>query len=436
MMRSFKAALACLLICGSAAAQVSPAAPSAVPPAPPERPITLEEAYALTLKRSETIAADLDAVKQALARVDELRSDIMPHVSFIGQETFQESPHSGIASVDHTSIPLYQFQATQPLFSGFREFLAFKSGKKTAESLRLTERRAESLLYQDVTQAYLNVLQIRNEIEIRGEIIKATSERIDQLRHWVKIGRSRESEVLAARSQLAQTEAQVELARGSERVAQEALRFLTGVDAVFAPQPLTAPTTGPIDAYLSRARARDDVQASERNLEAARLNTQIAARQRWGTVGLTADYYLKRLGLTANTHYDAVLGLNLPLFDGGVISAQTREAKAAADSAAQSLSAAQRGAERDTRTAYVNLASALQSVSALQTADELAADNVKAQEQDYKLSLVTNLDVLDSLNTLQATRLLLNSARQQAQLARAQLEVAAGGPDRPAQEPR
>lgn len=427
MMRAFKTALACLLICGSAAAQV---------PLAPERPITLEEAYALTLKRSETIAADLDAVKQALARVDELRSDIIPHVNFIGQETFQESPNSSVASVNNTRVPLYQLTLTQPLFSGFREFLAFKSGKKTAESLRLTERRAESLLYQDVAQAYLNVLQIRNEIEIRGEIINATSERIDQLRHWVKIGRSRESEVLAARSQLAQTQAQVEIARGGERVAQEALRFLTGVDAVFAPQPLTAPTTGPIDAYLARARTRDDVQASERGLEAAKLNARIAARQRWGSLGLTADYYLKRQGLTANTHYDAILGLNVPLFDGGVISAQTRAAKAAADSAAQTLSAAQRGAERDTRTAYVNLSSALRSVAALQTADQLAAENVKAQEQDYKLSLVTNLEVLDSLNTLQATRLLLNSARQQAQLARAQLEVAAGGPDRPEQEPR
>lgn len=432
MMRSMGlCAVAALLLGTRAWAQ----APGSFP-APAPRPITLMDAYALALKQSEAISSDVFAVKQALARVDELRSDVLPHVSFIGQETFQESPHSGIASVDHTTIPLYQLQLTQPLFSGFREFLAFKSGKKTAESLQLTERRAESLLYQDVAQSFLNLQQVQNEIAIRGEIVKATSERIEQLRHWVNIGRSRESEVLAARSQLAQAEAQVELARGSERVAQESLRFLTGIDADFAPVPLGTPTTGPLDAFLARARGRDDVQASERSLEAAKLNTQVAARQRWGTVGLTGDYYLKRLGLTANTHYDAIIGLNLPLFDGGVISAQTREAEAAAGSAAEALSAAQRGAERDTRTAYVNLVSSLESVAALQNADNLAAANVKAQEQDYKLSLVTNLDVLDSLNTLQSTRLLLNSARQQSDFARVQLEVAAGGPEHPAQEPR
>lgn len=421
-------ALGLLVSVGAARAQ----APEVLPPA---RAITLSEAFSLALTRSETIAADLDAVKQALGRVDELRSDILPHVNFLGQETFQQNPHSGISSVDHTSLPLYQITLTQPLFSGFREFLAFKSGKKTAESLQLTERRAESLLYQDVAQSFLNLQQVQNEISIRSAIVKETSERIGQLEHWVKIGRSRESEVLAARSQLAQTEAQVEIARGNERVAQEALRFLTGVEAEFTPLPVPLPTAEPLDPFLARARSRDDVQASERSLEAAKLNIKVAQRQRWGTIGLTGDYYLKRLGLTANTHYDAILGLNLPLFDGGTIRAQTDQAKAAAESAAQTYSAAQRGAERDARSAYVTLTSALQTVAALQKADDLAGANVKAQEQDYKLSLVTNLEVLDSLNTLESTRLLLNSARQQATFARAQLEVAAGGPDRPAQGP-
>ena len=413
------AAVVLALLAAPARAQVS------ISSAP--RPITLAQAYDLSLKRSEALAQDQQAVAQALARVEELKGDILPRISFVAQHTFQQNPHQINQAINNTSIPNYYFTAQQPLFSGFREFLAFKAGRKTAEALQLTERRAESLLYQDVAQSFLSLEQVQRDIEIRGAVLKATADRIAQLEHWVRIGRSRESEVLAARSLLAQTQAQVEIERGSERVYQEALRFLTGEETDFAPVPVPVPDLQPMEPFLDLARRRDDVRSSERSLEAARLYTSVARRQRFPTIGVTADYYLKRLGFSANTHYDVTFGLNLPIWDGGVISAQTKQAKAQEKSAEFALSAAQRAAERDARSAYLNLQWALAAVQALQKADDLASANVKAQENDYRLSLVTNLEVLDSLTTLQNTRLQLNSARHQAEFARAQLEVAAGG---------
>lgn len=411
-----------------------PAAGAAVqPPADSTgtlRPITLEEAFSLSLKRSEQLAQDVESYNEALARVDELRGEILPHVNLLASEQLQENPHSGVASLDKTSYPLAQIQATQPLFSGFREFLAFKSGKRQAESLQLTEKRAESLLYQDVAQAYLNLAQQQREIEIREGIVSATQDRIDQLARWVRIGRSRQSELLAARAQLAEAVAQVEIAKGLADTAQEALKFLTGLPDDLAPQPLPEPSLSPIQPYLDAAARRDDVEAAQKSFEAAKLNTSVVARQRWPTIGVTGDYYLKRNGFQQNTHYDAVFGLTMPLFAGGQITAQTHEAQAAQRSSAQGLSLARRAAERDVRSAYRSLKAQLSAVDALTRAADLAERNLEAQSEDYKLSLVTNLEVLDSLNTLQSTRLQLNAARHQAWLAGIQLAVAAGGPSR------
>lgn len=394
------------------------------------RPIALEEAYALALARSEVLVQDAEAVKQALARVDELKGAIAPHLAISGSENFQQNPHSGVTSLDKTSYPLAQLTLTQPLFSGFREFMAFKQGKKQAQSLALTQRRAESLLYQDVAQAFFSLQQVQNELAIRGESIRATQERIDQLEEWVRIGRSRDSEALAARSQLAQAEAQVELARGAASAAQEVLRFLTGVEAEFSPLPAAAPAVEPIEPFVVRARARDDVEARRRDVDASRLFISVQSRQRWPTIGLTADYYLKRNGFSSNTHYDASIGASLPLFSGGQITAQVKEAKAASRAAEQALSLAERAAEQQVRSAHSQFRWSVAAAEALRKAADLAAANLKAQEKDYRLSLVNNLQVLDSLNALQAARLQLNSARQQALLARAQLEVAAGGPRR------
>jgi len=214
-------------------------------------------------------------------------------------------------------------------------------------------------------------------------------------------------------------------------VAQELLRFLTGVDADFAVTPVPEPALEPLEPFVVRAKARDDVEAQRRNLEAAQLFTTMEDRQRWPTIGLTADYYLKRFGFSTNTHYDAIVTGALPLFMGGQINAQVKEAKAAEHQAEQALTLAERQAEQQVNSAYRSLSWSISAVDALTKASDLAEANVKAQEQDYRLSLVTNLDVLDSLNTLQSTELQLDAQRQLAALARAQLEVAAGGPERP-----
>lgn len=418
----------------SALAVILASTASAAPVAAPagDRLISLGEAYTLSIKRSEALAQDAEAVAEALARVDELKGSVMPHLFLNGTETLQESPNSSSSFANQTSLPQVQLTLTQPLFSGFREFLAYKSGKKLVNSASLNMRRAQSLLYQDVSQAYLDLLRIQNEIEIRQSIIGATQERIKQLSSWIKIGRSRESESLAARSQLAQVQSQVEIARGQERVAQELLRFFTGLEDHLLPQEVAAPVLEPVEPFLDRARRRADVEAAKSNLESAGLTSEIARRQRWPTIGATGDYYLKRYGLSSNIHYDAIFAMSLPIFTGGLISAQVREAEAAQRFTAQTLSLAERTAQREVKSAYRGLEWSLAAVSALDNAAQLAEANTKAQAEDYRHSLVTNLDVLDSLNTLENTRIALNLVRQQSALARVQLEVAAGGPELPA----
>lgn len=416
-----------LLILGAPARAQQASTPAAAA-IEPGRLIDLNEAYRLTLARSETLAESSEAVVAAMARVDELESDIFPHVSLIASETFQQNPKSGIAALDKSAYPLAQITAVQPIFSGFREYLAFKQGKALARSALHTEDRARTLLYQSVAQAYLNLLLVQSEAAIQRDVIELTGNRIRQLADWVKIGRSRQSDLLAARTQLAQDEAQLEITRGAERAAQETLMFLTGLDERLAPQPLPLPALEPIDGFLARAAHRHDVEAAKDSMQAASLGRSLVARQRWGSVVLTGDYYLKRIGFSQKTHYDAILGLNLPLFDFGTISSQTRQADAVERAQAQALSLARRQAAYEVRAAYRNLEWTLAAARALDGAADLAGQNVKAQSEDYRLGLVTNLDVLSSLTNLQATRLSLDQTTQQAVLARIQLEVAAGGP--------
>lgn len=402
---------------------------------PAAKPLTLPEAYAVALRRSERLAQDREALAEVNARIDEIWSAVKPRISFFAIEQVQDTPAAaaGIASsFSQRYRPQAGFSAHQPLFSGFREFLAAKSAKARGDSARHDVRRAEQSLYADVATHYLALLSIQKEIATRLEIAELTADRIKELRQRERVGRSRKSEVLAAESQLSQVESDAASARGRYRVAQFNLRFVTGLETDLLPLDVAVATPAALSDYLARAEARADVSARGRDVDSALLDVAVFSRQRWPTLAADGNYYVKRPdGFQRDIRWDATLSLSLPLYSGGAFNAQTEQARARSRAADLAFSLAKRRAGTEVRSAYDNLQSSLAIVAALERALDLARKNAIAQAADYRLGLVTNLDVLNALNTVQTTRLALENALLAAALADSELEVASGGPEPP-----
>lgn len=399
------------------------------------RPITLGEAYQAALARSEELARSRETLNETLARIDELKAAVKPRFSLVGTEILQDAPADtgGFTnSFAQRSRPQAALNVKQPLFSGFREFLAIKATRAQGEAARLALKRAEQSLYEDVAGAYVGLAEIQREIASRQEIAGLTADRIRDLKARERIGRSRKSEVLAAESLLSQVESDIASARGRERVAQFSLRFITGLAEDLSPAEVAAAPPAPLQAYLDEARGRADVEARRKDVEAAGFSVSLQRRQAWPTIGAEANYYLKRpKGFQQDIDWDAAFTAAIPLYLGGSIGAQARQAEARKRSAEQALSLAQRSAETQVRSAYGDLESSLLIVLALERSIELARRNAEAQAADYRLGLVTNLDVLSALNAVQETRIRLDRARLAAFGAKARLEVAAGGPAAP-----
>ena len=78
------------------------------------------------------------------------------------------------------------------------------------------------------------------------------------------------------------------------------------------------------------------------------------------------------------------------------------------------------------RAAYDEFKYAVLTAASLEEALTLASANAGYQEEDYKLGLVTNLDVLSAINAVQQTRLALSNSRALEILTLLKLETAAG----------
>jgi outer membrane protein len=398
-----------------------------------ERPIALPDAYRLALARSEEISIAGATYEETLAKADEIFSRVMPHVSLEGSETLQDVPRgaSGLFLQRHREQGWVKLH--QPLFSGLREFLAYRASKDLGRAAELSLERARHLLYRDVARAYLDLLTAQDDIRIRAALVAITENRVSDLKEFRKVGRARASEMLAAESQLASNLAQLESSRASEQVAQFKLAFLTGLDGRLAPVPLPeAAPVPPLDAALAKARARADVEARREEATAAERNVKVASRARWPVIALDANYYFQRPpSFTSDVKWDAAITGSLPLYGGGEIGSQTRQQEARLKARRAALEEGVRLAELDARSAHQRLRSSVAVTAALDKAERLAEENAKAQSADYRLGQVTNLEVLGSLNSLQQTRLQQNAARIDAYWSRVQLEVAAGVPGGP-----
>jgi len=382
------------------------------------RPINFGEACNLALAKSEQLARQAEGIKQLEAAERIIDASFRPLFDLNASLSKQQNAASSTKGY---------LSGSYSLFAGMRDYISLKAAAAVTGAAKFDLARAAQQLYLDVAQAYLNLLAAQREAAIRREQLAVTGKRIAELEARVDIGRSRKSEAVAVKTQLAQDKASYLAAVASERLAQQVLMFLTGLQTDLAPAGIALPPEASLEFYLNAALSRPDLAARRKSLEASGYLLDVQDHNLWPTVTVAANYYVIRRPMPDPVNrWDGILAFNLPLYTGGEAKARRQAAGAAKRSSALELQLAERQALTDVRSAYEELTyTTLQTVS-LEEALALASDNARYQEEDYKLGLVTNLDVLSALNTVQQTRLSLSQARVQEVFSMLKLESAAG----------
>jgi outer membrane protein len=392
-------------------------------------PQTLESSFRAAVSRTETIGIDVELINQAEERYRQAIGAILPNVSMVGSYLRQQVPdNTTSSSLYPAGQPLLKLQATQPLFRGFREFSGLKQNKRLTEASQQDERQARVALFNDVVLNFYSVLQLERTLYNYESEIKAYEDRIKELRQRIRIGRSRVSEVLTVEAALAGLKAQIESAKGQLQVAREMYAFLTGLPQdtpLRDDQPLLR-RIAPIDYYANGVEDRPDVKANAIRLSAAEESLSIAKGGYLPTLDFTGNYYIHRYGATENVRWDVQFLATLPLYAGGTIDSSVRQAASQIHQTDLNLSLSRRQASEQVRASYQTYTADRQQVEAL-TSSKLANErNLKAEMSDYRLGLVTNLDVLNALISYQESERALDQQIYTAKLDYFRLENAAG----------
>jgi outer membrane protein len=387
----------------------------------------LQSTYQAAVKRSETVGIDVELINQAEERYQQALGAVLPNVSLVGSYLRQQVPDSA-SNLYPAGQPLLKLQATQPLFRGFREFAGLRQNKKYSDAAAQDERQARTLLFNDVVLNFYTVLGLEKTLTNYASEVEAYENRIKDLRQRIRIGRSRQSEVLTVEASLAGLRAQIESAKGQLRVARELYAFLTGLPSetpLQDDQPLIR-TMPPVEYYINGVDHRPDVSANKIRLSATEDSLAIAKGAYLPTADFTANYYLYRFGATANVKWDIQFLATFPIYAGGAIDSSVRQAVSQIHQYDLNISLSRRQAEEQIRAAYQTYTADQQQVEALKASKLANERNLKAELADYRLGLVTNLDVLNALISYQESERALDQQIFTTKLNYFKLESVAG----------
>jgi outer membrane protein len=388
--------------------------------------LTLDETFAQAMVRSEVVATQGELIRQAEERYRQANAAILPTVSGIATYTWMDKGAAD-TTVNPARQPYARLTGTQPLFRGFREFAAIRQSQALIGAQSDDYQNARVQLFKDVAQNFYDVLTLEQDLKNLDEQIGQYQQREKELQERVRIGRTRTGEVLTVQATISTLRAQVEQVRAQLSTARDIFAFLSGLpgttplrDTEVLPNNLDA-----LDDYLVRVALRPDVKAAQRRQTAAQENIRVARGEHLPSLDLNANRYLERTGSLENVEWDVQLALTVPLYAGGSVQSRVREAQSQSEQAELATTRARRLADQEIRSFYQTVVLDRSRLDALEKATDAAKSNYETQRRDYRLGLVTNLDVLQALSTYLENQQALDRVRYNVKFNYLRLQAAA-----------
>ena len=297
----------------------------------------------------------------------------------------------------------YSLNLSQPVFRWDRWL-----GLKQADS-RIEQANAElSVALQDlmirVAESYFNVLSADDSLTFARAELKSLSRQLDQARQRFEVGLTAITDVQEAQAGYDRAVAQEIAAENNVDNAREGMREITGEYlTVFAglttEPPLVNPQPDDIDEWTNIALEQNlEVMATRAAVDTARQEVKRQTAGHLPTLDLLASQNYNKSGgrFGDNKIHSTTVGLelNIPLFQGGLVSSRRREAQQRLQEQLERLEQVRRSAHRSTREAYLGVISGISQVKALKQVVISSETALQATLAGFEVGTRTAVDVV------------------------------------------
>jgi outer membrane protein len=398
---------------------------------------TLTEALAESYNTNPQILAQRALLRATDEQVPQALSGWRPTVNFTGsiggnRSAFTEGP--GIATAYSTfQSNNIEMQVNQPVFSGGRTVAQTRQAVETVQSTRAQTLAVETSVFQAVAQAYLDVVRDQALVEVNRNNVSVLREQLTATQDRFRVGEVTRTDVAQAEASLAQAIGTLTSAEGT--LAQSRAEYVraVGKEPGILLLPRERPTLPATREEAQSLAANNNFSVISANFAelAARDNIDVVRGQLLPQISLVGT--IQRLvapSVTLTNSLENVgtvtLQMTMPLYEGGAIYSQTRQAEQTVGQRRSQVDDARRAAVQTASDAWETLKAARASIASFAAAVRAAQIALQGIQQEALVGTATTLDVLIQNQTLLMTQEQLIVAEHDAALAEYNLAAATG----------
>jgi len=284
--------------------------------------------------------------------------------------------------------------------------------KQTGDTIAQAEaqyRNTQIELMVRTTQAYFNVLQAADAVTVSEALVRADERQLEQSKQRFEVGLVAITDVNDSQASYDRSKANLITAKRTLDNAWEALRVIVGPLNVPLARlgdtlPLSPPEPNDVQAWADSARRNNfGIIASTEAVAAAKMQIEIEKSGFYPTLGLQAGYDIARSGAEFNTDSNTAfvgLTLNVPIYQGGAVVSQTRQAGYNFRAAQDQLDQTRRLVDQQVKDAFRGIISSIEDVKARQAAVVSARSSLESTEAGLEVGTRTQVDVLNAQRQL------------------------------------
>lgn len=307
------------------------------------------------------------------------------------------SPTSQSAYNSHT----YAIQLVQPVYdrgSQVQQQLA----KAVVGQSDVDFHNAQNQLILRVAQGYFGVLAALDNLTYATAAKNAFARQLEQANRRFEVGLATITDVYDAQARFdAAISSEIEYTNKLAD-AREQLRQLTGqeyaeLNLLSERMPLTLPKPRDPEAWVSMALENNlGLRSAGYGVDQARENINLQKAGHYPTLNLQANRSDLYNNVTDSTGSTVNLELTIPIYSGGAVSSQSRQAAYNYEAARQDLENQQRDIIRTVRNAYRGQETAISQIKALDQTRVSTRSALEANQAGYEVGTRTIVDVLNA----------------------------------------
>lgn len=347
--------------------------------------------------------------------------EIMPRLSVDSSHRLRQSEANASGRQLASSQGDLSLSLSQAVFRGGREYYGLKKAELGVEISGLQLLVEERRLYAELAAAFYRLFARQGELELLREQRGLLAERVRILRQWLSIGKSRPAEVLLTQSEETRVAADLLSLEGSLEEEKTKLAILAGVERIER-----VDDTDDAQRLFDDSIELPEITELRKRLEHAQQEIRYQRGNYLPSVDLSGRYYIKQTSPTYPTKWEALLSLKWEVFSGLKDYHAIKIAAEKESAISYKLGEARREQNLRLNRARKSLEDKKRLLVKREAAVRIAESYYQANQADYEKRLVSNLDVVRSLEQLLSRKRDLLATELELHLAQVDLRLLSG----------